>query len=177
MGLFLFNNKDTFPDHPFGYSVAFIILLVVLYVAMIPFAMSISTPFTDSKVANYAGNLILTFPILIFIQLTQTEGAGKNLIYLFFLMPIFPAMTILVKLTESQLLPVTYRVLNVDHIPAAVAWIFLFLCIPLWFAIYIYLDSVMPNTYGVQKHPCFCIRKEDKRRNTYEPNDVEDQES
>jgi ATP-binding cassette subfamily A (ABC1) protein 3 len=92
-------------------------------------------------------------------------------------MPIFPAMTILVKLTESQMLPVSYRVLNVDHIPAAVAWFFLFLCIPLWFAIYIYLDSVMPNTYGVQKHPCFCIRKEDKRRKTYEQNDVEDQES
>jgi len=101
MGLFLFNNKDTFPDHPFGYSIAFIIVLVVLYVAMIPFAMSISTPFTDSKVANYAGNLILTFPILIFIQLTQTTGAMKNLIYLFFFMPIFPAMTILVKITES----------------------------------------------------------------------------
>ena len=86
-------------------------------------------------------------------------------------------MTILVKLTESQLLPVTHRVLNVDHISATVAWISLYLCIPLWFAIYIYLDSVMPNTYGVQKHPCFCIRKEDKKRNSYEPNDVEDQES
>ena len=29
--------------------------------------------------------------------------------------------------------------------------------------VYLYLDAVMPNVYGVQKHPCFCFRKREAR--------------
>ena len=34
-----------------------------------------------------------------------------------------------------------------------------------------YLEQVMPNTYGIQKHPCFCCRK--TRKETEFVNDIE----
>ena len=45
-------------------------------------------------------------------------------------------------------------------------FVILALNIPLWFFAYLYLDSVMPNTFGVQKHPCFCFQKRVRRNNT-----------
>jgi ABC-type multidrug transport system fused ATPase/permease subunit len=44
------------------------------------------------------------------------------------------------------------------QIPNWVSWIVLILSIPFWFYAYLYLDSVMPDTYGISKHPCFCCK-------------------
>jgi len=45
------------------------------------------------------------------------------------------------------------------------AWAALVLNIGLWMMIYQYLVAVMPSDYGINKHPCFCIRKKEKVRN------------
>lgn len=47
-------------------------------------------------------------------------------------------------------------------------WAAIVLSIPFWFLMYFYLDSVVPNTYGVQKHPLFCLRR---------ANDVEERDT
>ena len=68
---------------------------------------------------------------------------------------------------------------DVDHVPPGVAWAALVLSGPFWFLIYMYLDSVMPNEYGIQKHPCFCCRKTksiEKGKNAFNeiiPNEVD----
>ena len=82
MGLFVYNNEMIFPNHSQNDSIMFICVLVVLYVSQIPFTMALSTFFTDAKVANSVGGLIMAFPAIIFIQMTQLEGDKPSLMYL-----------------------------------------------------------------------------------------------
>jgi hypothetical protein len=44
-------------------------------------------------------------------------------------------------------------------IPNELSWAVLIILVPFWFFMYMYMDSVIPNTYGISKHPLFCIRK------------------
>jgi hypothetical protein len=44
-------------------------------------------------------------------------------------------------------------------IPDAFSWIVLIFLIPFWFFMYMYLDSIIPNTFGISKHPLFCCKK------------------
>jgi ATP-binding cassette subfamily A (ABC1) protein 3 len=128
--------------------------MVLLYLSYIPFTMTLSTFFTDSKVANYVGGLLMIFPIIIFLQFLIMDSNSKYLIYLFYLLPIFPSCGIFVKLTSISEEALGFDVpdnvlLNTDFISTPVSWLFLMLSIPFWFGIYLYLDNVMPNTYGV----------------------------
>ena len=61
--------------------------------------MTLSTLFNDSKVANYVGGLLLTFPIIIFLQFVILDSNAKYVLYLFYLLPVMPTCGILVKLT------------------------------------------------------------------------------
>lgn len=105
MGIFVYDNETIFPNHSQNDSIMFICVLVVLYVAQIPFTMALSTFFTDAKVANSVGGLIMAFPAIIFIQMTQLNDNGPRLLYLLFWMPIFPALTIITSLITSKTLP------------------------------------------------------------------------
>lgn len=67
MGYFLFDNEAAFPNDTRVDSLQFVILMIAVYVAMIPFSMSLSTLFQDSKVANYVGSTVLSLPIIFFI--------------------------------------------------------------------------------------------------------------
>ena len=46
---------------------------------------------------------------------------------------------------------------GVDDMSEVAAWVALTLNIPFWLGVYYYLDCVMPNSYGIQLHPCFCL--------------------
>jgi hypothetical protein len=39
------------------------------------------------------------------------------------------------------------------------AWLSLILSIVVFFCAYLYLDAVMPNTFGIAQHWCFCLQK------------------
>jgi len=86
-------------------------------------------------------------------------------------MPTFPACILtlwLCSLPEGQDHGTNF--FDVFAMNQTVAWICLVLNVPFWFAVYYYLDCVMPNSYGIQLHPCFCFRKGDEeteRRQTY----------
>lgn len=43
------------------------------------------------------------------------------------------------------------------------AWISLILNIPLYFGLYVYLDQILPNTFGIKKDCCFCLKKSRRR--------------
>lgn len=57
--------------------------------------MALSTFFADAKVANSVGGIIMAFPAIVYIQLTQLSGNLPMLVYLFYWMPIYPALTII----------------------------------------------------------------------------------
>jgi hypothetical protein len=71
-------------------------------VAQIPFTMALSTFFTDAKVANGIGGLIMAFPCIVFIQITQLSGDNAEFIYLLYWMPIYPALTIVCSLVTDK---------------------------------------------------------------------------
>jgi hypothetical protein len=54
---------------------------------------------------------------------------------------------------------VNYGILKADMLNTSLTWFFLIFDIFFWYFAYIYLDSVMPDTYGIAKHPLFCLRK------------------
>jgi len=145
--------------------------VVLLLISVIPFSMALSTFFSDSKVAQYVGSLFMVFPTLIFLSVITMDGSDntKKAMYGISWMPLFPAMSIFSKLATPQpdILPMRdLLLLKTDWINTEAMFILLALNIPLWFMIYLYLDSVMPNTYGVQKHPCFCLKKINRQRNS-----------
>ena len=115
--------------------------------------MALSTFFTDAKVANYVGSLLLNFPLWIFINIIQMSGAGRNILYFMNWFPVVPVCSILTRLPRppSNLVPTALLTVNTDWVIEPVEWLFLIGNIPFWFVIYLYLDNVMPNTYGVQK--------------------------
>lgn len=164
VGVILWKNENIFSEDTQSRSIQFILCMIVTYLGYIPFTMSLSTFFMDSKVANYVGGLIMTFPIIIFLQFVIMESNAKYCLYLFYLLPVMPSCGIFVKLTAISEKTLGWDVpdgvlLDTDFISAPVSWFFLFLCIPFWFLVYLYLDNVMPNDYGVQKPHCYCLKR------------------
>ena len=123
--------------------------------SVIPFSMALSTFFTDSKVAQYVGSLFMIFPTLIFLQVITMDDSvdvQKATMYGISWMPMFPAMSIFCKLATPppSILPDRSMLLfKTDWVDTNTMFVLLALNIPLWFSVYLYLDSVMPNTYGV----------------------------
>lgn len=113
--------------------------------------MVLSTFFNDFKVAAGAGSMFYLLPVILFCQFAVSENF---LIYLFFWLPNVPASTIWTKLIVD--IP-DLGVFKVDHIPISVCWIALVLDIFLWFAAYLYLDTVIANTFGIAKPWNFCF--------------------
>lgn len=51
------------------------------------------------------------------------------------------------------------KLFNALNVSIYLAWFCLLASIPAYFALYNYLDQVMPSTFGVQAPPCFCLKK------------------
>ena len=141
-------------------SVKFWFCTLFFCIANIPFSMTLSTLFQDSKIANSIGGLIVFIPILLFLQLVQSDSDNKYLIYLLFWLPVVPTCSLLAKLStrtwvifitvQGQIQPLPpIEIFKVQFIEESVCWIFLVLDIVFWLLFYFYLDSVMPNEYGI----------------------------
>jgi hypothetical protein len=125
--------------------------------------MAISTLFSDYRVAQQIGGLFLFLPVLIIFKLLTDPDI--NAIYAVYPVSILPTAQFTVSLisictplfTGKQRFPVKV-VFDVSKISMGAMWAFLVLNIPFWYLIYLYLDQVMPNEYGIQKHPCFCCK-------------------
>jgi hypothetical protein len=63
-------------------------------------------------------------------------------------------------LVVNIILPGTLIDMGPDFVPYA--WGALTLNIPFYFLLYLYLDAIIPDTYGIAKPCCFCLRR--KRR-------------
>jgi hypothetical protein len=128
--------------------------------------MCISTLFSNPKVANYVGQMLVLLPVIIFFQFASVTDNGKYAIYLFFFFPQVPSSCLVSKLiTDPEFAGSNYLLVDISWVSTFACWTALILMIPGWLALYTYLDSVMPNTYGVQRHPCFCLQR--RRRDSY----------
>ena len=43
-----------------------------------------------------------------------------------------------------------------------VAWVCLTATVPLYFFLYLYMDAIIPDTYGIAKGFCFCLKRKKK---------------
>ena len=75
----------------------------------------------------------------------------------FYWLPHFPLTVIIFELIYPYPpIPPYVGYLN-NSIP--IAWGALVLNIPFYMLVYLYLDEIIPDTYGISKHPCFCLNK------------------
>ena len=56
-----------------------------------------------------------------------------------------------------------------------VAWVCLILATPVYVGLYMYLDAIMPNVYGIRQSCCFCFKK--NRNLAFEEEMIEDGEN
>jgi len=136
--------------------------------------MAISTFFGDSKISQYTGSMMLALPILVFLWLS---GKGSNALYLFYWLPLFPASTITGKLVSmDEDLYQTYGkemefrtddnylvVLEMMDYSSIFAWLMLITLPVFWFYVYLYLEQVVPNEFGIAKDPLFFLKHPGRR--------------
>jgi len=173
MGICCAGSEYIFTDYnTAGRSVGFFFICILFCVAQIPYGMALSTFFTDEKLAGQVGLPLLFFPIVLFLLLAQRTASGLWGIYFVYWLPIMPTGVLLVKYTQVPKAHDIYdtNFFDVSSMSEPVAWVCLVLSIPLWLCIYYYLDCVIPNSYGIQLHPCFCFHKspDQDRRATYQ---------
>jgi len=113
--------------------------------------------------------LAIFLPLILFLAVCNQTGNVKYLTYLTFITPIGSVGAIIGIITSNPIVPAP--LINISFLNIYVCWFFAIMNIPLWLGIYVYLEQVLPNDYGIQRSPCFCCTK--KRRQTEHFNDIE----
>ena len=121
--------------------------------ALTSFCLALTTFFSDSKLSTQIGTLVVIIPMSIFLGIYYKH---PELLGIFYWLPHFPMSVIIFEIMYPPTVPLLPGYID-NSIP--LAWIALFLNIPCYFGLYIYLDAIIPDTYGISKHPCFCFRK------------------
>lgn len=85
--------------------------------------------------------------------------------FVMFWLPIMPTCCLLVHFSSPAVIPgmPNLSFFDVSFVPVELCWFFMVFNMFLWLMLYFYLDAVMPSDYGIQKHPCFCVRKRAER--------------
>ncbi len=136
---------------PSGEGFVLFIILLLQGISMLFMSMIITTLFRDSKLSVQMGSLILTLPFILFVCLYNIDPLNPWRVYLCYFLPHFPSTVLITSLvSEDSLLSV----------PAS--WVTLVIISPTYYALYWYLDQVVPDTYGISKSCCFCLRKRDR---------------
>ena len=86
-----------------------------------------------------------------------TSYDGSPLFQIWYIIPNFSFGVILI---DYYIHDGAKLVLGLD---VSVAWEFLALATPFYLGIYMYLDSVIPNTFGLRDSPCFCLKRNKPR--------------
>lgn len=158
----IFNDRNFFgPIDTHKKSFELTVCTILLYVSAIPFTMTLSTFFSDEKVANNIGSLLIVVPVLLLLQLLQTQSSTRLLIYPLLLLPVTSAGVLFIEIAKSSMIPASMQVFK-TFVPVWVAWTFLILATPIWYALYIYFEQIIPQQYGHRRHCCFCLQRNKK---------------
>lgn len=133
---------------------------------LISIAMALTTLFTDSKLSPQVGMYLLLLPTSIFFYMMTNrmqlighpDNLGYQLFPLTYLLPNFSFSVIMLEFYikgGAQLL----LGLNVN-----VAWWCLGLSTPFYLMVYMYLDGIIPNAFGISESLLFCLKCRKKAR-------------
>lgn len=138
--------------------------------SLLALAMFLSTFFTDSKMAGQLGNFLMYMPTSIFLfaicehlyRVFDNDFQPQFLWIQFgYFMPQWSYSMIMMQLM------VPGYIMEYMGYQVFWAWFSLIASIVVFFAAYLYLDAVMPNTYGISQSPCFCLEKK-KRHSSFD---------
>lgn len=136
--------------------------------ALVTLSMAFSTIFQDSKIAGMVGSFVVFLPVSFFIfavvqrmshlikviSLLEPASSGFQWFQLTYLLPHFSFGVISADFFSggnAQLL------LGVDP---TWAWVALILTTPAYILLYVYLDQVIPNEFGISKPCLYPCRKQ-----------------
>jgi hypothetical protein len=68
-------------------------------------------------------------------------------------LPNFPWTVIVIDILTENNLDFQFYEAKIE-----VAWVLLALQAPFWFMVHLYLENIIPNSYGISKSCCFCFR-------------------
>lgn len=143
MGVFVYKSfipaVDIFP---------FICAMLLNGISQTFLSMSLTTLFSDSKIAVQLGSLILFLPAALFIGLLNKDINDPWRLYFGYFLPDFPT-NVIVANQASISIPLNMTV----------TWLALAVQPFLYFLLYVYLDQVMPDTFGISKSCCFCLKR------------------
>lgn len=117
-------------------------------------AMSITTLFSDSKISVQIGSLLMFLPSALFIGLLNVDQTNPWRLYFGYFLPDFPTNVIV---ANAANIPVDLNIYA--------SWAALIIQPVFYFMLYIYMDQVMPDTYGISKSCCFCLRRSKRATN------------
>lgn len=140
-------------------SIKALIVVIFLYFAQITFCMALATLFSAPKIAQTTSAIVLLVPLILVLDVLQTASTRKWLVYPLLLLPVTPPVTLLMKFSASDEYG-DLGLFDLAYVDERLAWTMLLLSVPLWFTAYLYLDAVVPSEYGINKHPCFCLRRD-----------------
>jgi ABC-2 family transporter protein len=142
-------------------GLVFFIAVTFYGLAMIFKSMAISTLFSDSKVAGQLGSLILIAPMALFMYLFSQCLWHQNIkiMYWGYMVPYVPLVIVI----GNTLMVDEYEYKLLEGLNMPLTWACLILSLPLYYFLYVYLDSIIPDTYGISKSCCFCLKR--RRRN------------
>jgi ATP-binding cassette subfamily A (ABC1) protein 3 len=136
---------------------------VLFGLALMSVSLFLTTVFTDSKLSAQVGLYILLFPTSIFLySVSYRLNAEVDYPFTFDGNPWFQLWYVIPNFSFGVVLIDYYihdgaKVILGLHV--SVAWVCLLLSIPFYFCMYMWVDAIMPNTFGIRESLCFCLKK------------------
>ena len=167
-----YTNSVIYQENPW----VFLIALILNGLSLVSLSLALSAFFFDSKIASQIGMFILFLPCAIFLfslitvvikklinDVALETGTsddnyyGIQLFQIGYVLPHFSFSIVFLEfLTKGGASFLGFNVV--------LAWIMLIIQTPLYLCLYLYLDAVIPNQYGIALKCCFCCRRDPKEQ-------------
>jgi hypothetical protein len=135
------------------------ILVLLFGFSTLTFAQMLSTLFGDSKLASQVGPVIMFFPTTISMLLAINTALPlghrelcRTITQVLYILPWFPFQVLSLQ-TIFKGGATLYLGMDVEW-----AWFALILQPFAYFALYLYFDNVIPNSFGISKECFYCLR-------------------
>jgi len=170
--------SPTYEDSTLYQEYPYVLLIALIFngLSLVSLSLLMSTFLFDSKVASQIGTFILFLPCSVFLfsfvtvvvqytlhlvadalDTTDDEFLGHYLFQIGYILPHFSfGIVFLEFLTKGGATLLGFNVVF--------AWISLILQTPIYLALYLYFDAVVPNQFGIALKCCFCCKRGPKTR-------------
>ena len=156
-------NTDVFG---FGDFLAIYFSTWLLGLGNLSLCMVLQNLFSDAKMASFLAIFIIFGPVsLALIAIVKADPVNcvpNNWVQYLYFIPNFPFEVVLANIIFKDIViegfdgDITECYFGQNNV---IAWIFLFIIPVFYYFVYIYVEAIMPQAYGVQMPCCYCFSK------------------